>query len=207
MKALFVLSVVVPVSLLTTLRLTGILSERVAARETITLELVKREFGRPSQTMVLGDVLRSPYASSEVSGVLQLTVADYLEHTGAIHYDTVRIVVSINLTATNLNGSIESVNILFSEDSGRTRVNLDLSDFFLENLSLFEHTNYNSKALIGLTGVNHPGNIYFSATALWKLPSTVTQTEKMRVSYELVYYNGTFYKKVIQPFQIRVVGR
>lgn len=203
--SLALLSIVVPMSLLATFRLTGILKGPIKISETTTLEALKWEFERSSQTVTIEDMLRSSYSSNELSAALHLEVVDYLQHTGAIDYDSVRIVVSINST-TKPKVSMESVHVIIGEDSRDSRVNWDSSDFYFKNLSLIERTDY-AEAIVRLAGINHPSHIYFSATAFWKLPSLNIRTHQIEALYELTYYNGTAYKKIIQPFELRILER
>lgn len=211
--SLTLLSIVVPMSLLATFRLTGILQGPITISETTTLEALKWEFQRPSQTVTIDDELESSYSSEELSATLHIVAALYVENTATIDYDAVFMVVVINSTATSPNAFIENVYVAFHENYERSRVNWDGTEFYFDNLSLVERAEAGisrkdyAKAHIRLAGVNHPNNVYLSAIAIWKLRSPNTQTHQIEVVYELTYYNGTAYNKIIQQFQLKILGR
>lgn len=210
--SLTLLSIIVPMSLLATFRLTGILQGPVTISKTTTLETVKWEFQRPSQTVTLGDTLESSYTNDEISAAMHVILGSYIENTATIDYDAVSIAVVINSTTTNPNGFIENIYFVFSEDYRASKVELQETDFDIKNLSLVRKAEGingkdSIKAFIKLTGVNHPNNVYLLATAFWKLLTPNIQTHQMEVVYELTYYNGTAYKKIIQPFQQKIIGK
>ncbi len=209
MKALFILSIIVPVSLLVTLRLTGILQEPITISETITLETIEWEFQRPSQTVTLDDELKSSYSSDEISVAMRVLMGKYSDDDPAFNYDYVTIGVTANLTVTNLNSFVEGVYVVIRKDSQST-VNWMDTELHFENLSLAERVggySWNTHAYIKLTGVNHSSSVYLSAAFFWSLLTSNNQTHQMELAFELTYFNGTAYKKVIQPFQLKIIGR
>jgi len=209
LKALFVLCIVAPVGILISLRLTGILQEPTTISETITLETSKWEFQRPSQTVTLDDELKSSYSSDEISVIMRVLMGKYSDDDPAFASDFVTIRVTANLTVTNLNSFTESVDVVLRKDSQST-TDWTETEFSFENLSLAERVEgyrWNTQAYLKLTGVDHSSSVYFSAAVFWSLLTPNNQTHQMGLAFELTYFNGTAYNKVIQPFQLKLLGR
>jgi len=216
-KALFVLSIVVPVGLLTTLRLSGVLKGPITISETTTLKAVKWEFQRPvpDQSIDIYDNLDATYVDNGLSATFRLEIWKYIN--GSMSWippgDWVDMGIRINATIINPNGFVNGVNVIFRNDSRPSHVNLLRTYLKFSNLSLVdikEDRNLESytKAYIKLSAVNHQNRIYFSAFAHWNLLDASSDlTHQMELTYELTYYNGTAYNKIIQPFQLSVFGR
>lgn len=223
MKALFVLSIVVPVSLLATLRLTGILQGPIAIAETIASEAVKLEFERPSFFDVnIGKKLESLHTSDEASINVSLSVFDYNEAPNEYGSDFTEM--NTNLTANISNGYIQNVYLAFHENFTSSQV-----EFFeissdphhqlhkFDNLSIvgYAHTSNGSvkgnerlkgdeKAFIRLASINYPSSIYVRSPVRWILRSPNNQMHQMEMISEVTYFNGTVYKKIIQTFNVTI---
>jgi hypothetical protein len=195
---------------LTTFKLTGILQEP-STPENITLETIKWELERPNQFIYIDEKLKATYTSDEISSTFHVIIGAYDENSVAyLGADYVDMAVRMNSTITNPNGFIESVRIVLRKGSQPSLVDWLLTYLNFTNLSVIDlaHGGKNYQdAYIQLAGVNHTDRIYFSATAVWSLLTPNNQTHQMEAVYELTYYNGTVYKKIIQPFQLKIVGR
>lgn len=210
--SLTLLSIVVPMSLLAAFRLTGILRGPITISETTTLETIKWEFQRPDQFVYIDDRLEPSHSSEELLATFHIGVEVYLERTATIGYDAVFMRIMINSTATSPDAFIENVYVVFHENYERSKVNWDGTEFYFDGLSLVERAEAGitekdyAKAYIRLAGIDHPNNVYLSAIAIWKLRSPNTQNHQIEVICELTYFNGTVYKKIAQPFQLKIVG-
>jgi hypothetical protein len=76
------------------------------------------------------------------------------------------------------------------------------------NLSLLSYEHYMQgsglKAFVALAGVNQPKSFYFDGSVYWELESPYSQAHQMEVDVDVVYYNGTVFKEVIQPFLLSI---
>jgi len=212
-KAVLLLSIVVPVGLLATFKLTGLLGEPATIAETITLEPVEWEFERPYSYVVFDKLLRVPYSNNYLSGTFDFIVIDYAESVNVGFGDRVTLIIRLNLTGANSDVFIENVCFCFHEIYQGSRLYFQRSnvDFQFINLSLAEivdgfNGENNLKAFISLAGLNHPNNVYLHWTTLWTLHSLNTQDHELSATYEVTYYNGTAYNKIIQPFKVQIKG-
>lgn len=182
----------------------------ITIAENITLDPVEWTFQRPhpNQYMIIGDRLEPSYSNDELSATFLMWLSDYLPRVGSLNYDALWVRLDINATATNPNGFIESVHIAAYKDQ-ESKVGWQETDLYLENLSLVAQADgyrWDTQAYIKLAGVNHTSRVYATTTTLWKLLTPNTQSHQLEVAYEITYYNGTAYNKVVQPFQLNIVG-
>ena len=208
MKAFFILSIVVPVGLLTTLRLTGILKESLTIAETTTSETVEWEFQRPDNYLAIEKTLRVPFVQNGLSATFNLIIDQYVPATLVFRDDWVYVTMMMNFTVTNPHAFIESVSAAFSPDNQSLLEGFITRHYSAENLSLtgFSWSQREGLVQTSFEGTGQPRSAYLSAWDYWILiVGSTNQTHQLDVAYELTYYNGTAYNRVIQPFQIRVV--
>jgi hypothetical protein len=212
-KALLLLSIIVPVSLLTSFKLTGFLGEPATIKETITLEPVTWEYERPNQTVHLDNLLESSYSNNKILATMYLLIGEYAEDDSALVSDFITIRVKMNLTGADSDFSIENVYLIFRDIYKGSRLFFQRTntDFQCINLSLVKivdgiNGENNLKASINLAGLNHPNDVYLQWNTIWTLHSLNTQDHELSATYEVTYYNGTAYNKIVQPFQIRIKG-
>ncbi len=206
-KTAFLLSIIVPVSLLATFKLTGIIKEPLAP-ETIQLSPVRWEFPRPDGDVRINHTLKATHVIEGVSVDMYVILGVYL-HESISHnnLDYLTIGMGINLTATNPNCFIDNIYITFNRDSQPSFMDWLYTYFNFENLSIQGVSGSYQGAYVRLAGVNHPNVAYFKATAEWSLLTTNNQTHQTELTYEITYYNGTVYKKLIQPFDLKLTGK
>jgi hypothetical protein len=200
------LAVVLPISLVVVLQLTD---RGIVIAENTTLDPVEWTFQRPNEPVDILDKLNTTYASDGFSADMYVLIIRYENNSMFIgDYDYLRISIAINAATSNPNSYIESVYVVVQKDNesalGWVRLQLHL-----ENLSLVasaDAARWRTKAYIKLAGANHTGSVYTKATAEWSLITSNTQSHQMETAYEIVYYNGTAYNKVVQPFQLNIIG-
>jgi hypothetical protein len=201
------LAVVLPISLVVVLQLTD---RGIMIAENTTLDSVEWTFQRPNESVDILDKLNTTYASDGFSADMYVLIIRYENNSMFVgDYDYLRISIAINAATSNPNSYIESVYVVVQKDNesalGWVRLQLHL-----ENLSLVasaDAARWRTKAYIKLAGANHTGSVYAKAIAEWSLITPSTQSHQMEVAFEITYYNGTAYNRVVQPFQLNIVGR
>lgn len=207
LKAVFILFIVALVSLLTTLRFAGILQE--PTRESMTLEAIEWEFERPNQSVLVDNKLDATYAGNGFLLTMYIWIETYSENlqSGA-DYDYLTMWIMINASIQNPNSYIENVDVNLHKDNQST-VDWPETQCYLENLSLSVRLQgfwWRDDAYLRLAGVNKPDNVHLWAMAIWFLPTPNNQSHQMEATYELTYSNGTVRNKIVQPFQLKIVG-
>jgi len=105
------------------------------------------------------------------------------------------------------------VNISFQEEYMASRVGLyghehnAIPFIRLYNLSIIEDVDGLigvQKAYFTMRGVNKPTQASFWRVAEWLLCSPYNQSHSLKINIEFTYFNGKAYKKVVQPFILKV---
>jgi len=204
--SLALLSIIIPVGLLVTFRLTGVLQEplTITISETKTLEAVNWELERPAAMIGIRDTVKSFYNDMSLLMNSSIIVGHY---DSTSRYDSSYVTLVANVTALTSNGHIHSLNLTISEkDYPNTKINFfeehQLMKF--ENLSRTEFKDWARTVFVNLTGVNHPRGVSFFAPIDWVLYSFQHQVHTLEMIFEVTYYNGTAYKKIVQPFLLKI---
>ena len=211
MKALFVLSIVVPVSLLTTLRFVGVIREP-SVTEVMTLDTVKWSHVRPSDSLHFYDQVGAPYFDNGISADVHVLVIYYSESHSRSDDDYLRMLIVVNSTVTNLNGFIESVYVVFHKDLQPSFVDwiqtsLEFSNLSLVGLASGRTSEQGSKeAYVRLADDNRSTGAFFKGIAEWSLLTPNTQTHQIEATCEITYYDGAAHRKIARPFQLEILG-
>jgi hypothetical protein len=213
-KVLLIMSMVVPVGLLTTFRLTGILEEPATIAETITLEAVQWEFERPTCVVHFGDNIESSYFG-DVSINQTVFVDDYWPD--ACEYGGSPILkTNLSLTTALAEGHVESINVTFLDEYVNSTLSIpDLGSggkkhtrAVWDNLvaTAYRHRLQGvEKAFVNLESMDYPKMVYLRICPTWILRSPHNQTQRLTIRNEVTYFNGTSYKKVVQAFQLKLI--
>jgi len=185
----------------------------ITIAENTTLEPIVWAFQRPNdsvQFVSIDDKLNAPYVGDGLSANMYVMIGIY--HENALAYggcDHLSMLMAINATVGNAGGYIESVHVVAQKDQ-TSEVSWLGTLFDFENLSLADRADgyrRNTHAYIKLASVNHTSSVHAKATVEWNLLTPNTQSHQLEIAYEITYYNGTAYNKVVQPFQLNLVGR
>jgi hypothetical protein len=210
-KVIFVFPLIVLISLLIAFQLTGVLHGPFTISEEVTLKPVKWEGERPWDAYFRYHDHVKAYSENEIRLTHEVVVAEFLSdevHSGP---DTLDLV--INASATIESGFVSYVNITFWDDYEPSIVDFFLGDdlrfrSFADNMFVSRYMDYVTgtglKAFIEFKGENQPKNVSIGGVVAWLLRSPTNTTNLIDVNIETVYYNGTVYKKIAQPFQLKI---
>ncbi len=208
---LSLLAITVSMSLLATLFLTGVLEWPIAISETVTLEVIRWEFRRPEFEMPHMYVSIAEKVEALYDYILwvnpKIRVGTYVGDASGWLSSEIAMSVELNSTTTNPNVLLESVCIILRKDN-RSIVEWQESLTSLGNLLLVsssEGSPRDRELHVDLRSLNRSKGVFLSAPVMWSTMPPSNQTHQLDVSFEPVYYNGTVYKKVIQPFQLKFV--
>jgi hypothetical protein len=203
--SLTLLSIIVPVSLLATFRLTGILKEPITISQTITLESKEWEIERPNQTTSIEEDIATSYADDALTATMLVRIGVYVDTSAFVsRFDYMDVTVAIDLATTVPSCFIESIYVVFWEDWPASKLDWLRTSFEFENLSLMNLID-GMKPYIRLTGINHPSNAQFKTEAVWTFLTPKNQSHHIKAAYEITYYDGTTYKKIVQPFLLNII--
>jgi hypothetical protein len=202
-------SVFVVAAVLTIVLVVALNPKEITIAENTTLDPVEWTFQRPSGSVVILDKLNATYADGVSADmyVLMIRYENQSRFVGGRDYLTMSM--AINATTSNPSGFIESVHVVTQKDQQST-VDWHETSFDFENLSLAAQADgyrMNTQAYIKLAGANHTSSVHARTITHWYLLTQNTQSHQMEIAFEIVYYNGTAYNQVVQPFKLNIVGR
>jgi len=199
-------------SLLATFKLTGLIGQAQTISETKTLDMVTWERERPKYWIRLSDTINSSYADQELSLNCSIFVYSYADSwTGYITFWT-------NITASFLGGFATDLNVTFAESYAQSFIAFsdDLIDppyssgLRLTNMSFTGYSNHLSsdlKAFTQFTSVGKPNNVNVWINGIeWYFQSPWNRSHSMDLAIALTYFNGSAYKRVVQPFLLKMIG-
>jgi len=199
-------------SLLVAFRLSGVLREQPTISMTTVLDSVRCGFERPAGDLYIPCSMNSSYANEikldqEIIGIKFHRLDWWLDDSDDVFF-------TISMNASIQAGFPYSVNITIREEYENSRVYFDeISSwpgifYHPENLTLADYAEFlrgtGPKAFMTLVNNNFSKNVHFDGKIFWVLESSQNRTHSLEVALDVVYWNGTVYKKVVQPFFIEI---
>lgn len=217
-KTLFLLSIILPVGLLTTLKITGMIKEPLTIAETLEMAPVVWKCERPRITSnVPGDIIKVNYSDNEVSLTEFLELGEYDDGSGfwswqgtggpTIYIGAQELTVSVKSGFVDrlkfeLSEGYSASSAAFHESGGRSGSNLTMEKM-ADRLRNPQMLDANTKAFLSMVRVGNPNRVSMSeiseTSALYSLESPYNYTHQISITIEVVYFNGTVYKKLVQP--------
>ena len=178
---------------------------------TTTANTVKWGIERPGGSVDLSEEAVNTFSNDEISSVFNLSIFDYDESYGGMgSQDTFCMNVTASSQASS--GFIKNAYMVFEEDYGPSIFDWSESNVNwaeLQNLYMKEYADFgeldsagSEKAFARMEAVDNPQSTSFHAVAHWALYSPKNYTHLMNATLELVYFNGTVYKKLVQLIEL-----
>lgn len=213
------IGIIIPVSLLVTFKLTGILPSLTIA-ETFTADAVNWNMERPNDNFWLRENVENSYRSEEVLVRLNIFLDGYSEYWLAYGGRDL-INMNVSMTANVHDGWVERAYFVFHASYNQSIVVISSPDkcpgmySMLENLSITdwgygifkeERLKEGVNAFIDTVGTANPSRAYFNCPVDWVFKSPNNQTETLEIAVEITYFNGTAYKKAVLPMTLNTVA-
>ena len=201
------LSVILPISLLITFRLTGITPEPPTP-QIIMLETTNWQMERPSETTDFDWKIKKNYEGGEISVNICVNVAVYRENTHPLECpfygnDGIVLVTYVNATATR--GLIVSMSVKYCPMDANAVLTIGEDGMVLSNATLanIEKVAMNSnEAFVLAKTKNTPCNLRIQS--YWVFSDQNCEEHWLTVTSEVLYFNGTKYKKIAAPIILLV---
>lgn len=204
-KTLLILSIIIPVSLLTTFKLTGTI-QSPEVKETTELPTVTWNMTRPtSRLFVINKSVESFYKDETISLNFSLFVWDYVADDSWFgEFVEFRPKVMANVP----NGFINSLNIMFSPIDNNAFLDIikDKVGFFTEEHNLeiqsWKDSGETNQPYVKATAIGQPLDCYLLFTSHWIFLDRNEQDHLLTVTLSITYFNGQAYKKIVAPIEI-----
>jgi hypothetical protein len=193
LKAVFLISIALPIGCLAALKAAGILEPRVAA--TTTLEPIAWTYTRDyaSHHIPINESLISDYTENGADIQQRLIIWDYAS--GLVGQ---RLFIGLETQLSISSGFVERIKVSFL-DYGSSRLNLD--SLVVENLTSVKSVNARPNTYYYMIRNGYPSEAHFNMELTeWFLSSPESQENHLTITSEITYYNGTTYNEITQPF-------
>lgn len=202
------LSILIPISLLTTSRLTGIMYEPLAP-ETVQVDTVNWAAFRPSQDdETVFHITRNVYQDVSALIELNVTLCKYVENDQYWPFEgNDGFILVLTATADLSNGFVHSVVIRFcnSDSDAILAVHKDPDAMRLLNIDLKDIVDLKPTSSVTALGVNQPSSFMLELFPLWVFYDQNNVSHQMTVTLETIYFNGANYLEIVMPIQLEVV--
>lgn len=204
------LSIIVPVGLLATFRLTGVIKEPPKP-ETVTVEAVSWNMSRPTGTLLIDMWVENFYKDLAASVNLRVHVAKYYENDPfypAESNDYVKLWINADMNVTS--GFVYSMIIGFS----RTETDALLKIYEASDSRRLENLEETDTRLLGTDkreahfdaySFNQPKNSFLGITVAWVFLDRNNTEHEITVTLEATYYTGSAYQKVVIPMRLEAL--
>lgn len=203
-KSILLLSMILPIALFTGLKVTGITP--TPEPETITLAPRVWQFNRTPDFTIINQSLTATYGDNS-SQMSFLVLADGLFPATPVM--STYIDLGLEFTATPLTSgfSVASVLVYFGSDIQPSATELDLLSMSIENLTVRSMVVSGEQAGVLLLGnVSQGSGCHFFVVAFWWLFAPDNVTCQRQVNFEVTYFNGTAYERIVQSFDLTLFG-
>ncbi len=205
--ALSLMAVVLPVSLLATLRLTGILPEPPKP-ETITVGSVEWEIQRPQKYVDIKDVVENTYSNDSVSITVRTSIHDYHENgLRDPYWGRDGIGFTLNVSATALKGFFTSIVVEFLPSDGNSTIYITQTFSRYQNAAVTRIEGIGTSA--GVTCIEakvlgSPCGLHIPVE--WIFKDQNADNHHLKVNFVVTYSDGLTYREAVMPIILDVIA-
>jgi hypothetical protein len=203
MKALFVLSIVAPIGLLATFRLTNLSPQQRLYPQTVTAQEVVWNISRPTIETDIAEEVVNSYSDNIAIVSFNVFVVEY-ETSYLLGWspDSHGLVLILTGTANVSEGFIHSIIIRFSKLDSDSDVDIadDPDAIVTNNVELGRVFDWQPDSYVEGYGVSQPGYCKLMINSRWAFFDNERISEHhVSINLEVTYSDGTGYQRVIVP--------
>jgi hypothetical protein len=201
-KVFLLLSMIVPIGLFTGLKLT---ETSQLAMEITTLNPVSWQFTKTSGYTYIADEPNAIYADNTCQMNFSVAFGAYVPSDSGLALYRLPIGIFLVVTSLSRDFSVRSLLVNFGNDPQPSAILVDPTVWSFQNLSLVSYSS-GEEASVQLAGNSSSVGVNCQVYAIWNLfvPNNVTNSRE--VTYEVTCFNGTAYERIIQPFDLTLLG-
>ena len=204
--SLSLLAIILPISILTTLKFSGLLVQ--PQPETITLKSANWTIERPSYHTTIGQKFKNEHLTDEIVAEISIHVQQYWEKGLTPPFggrDGFSFEIGVNTTICQ--GSGVSLAIKCHITNGNSTVYISNQFLYSHNVSIFEIKQIgsnDSEACLKALILKSPN--FIKAQCHWAFNDDDLQNHTLSVSLEVLYFNGVLYRKIVLPLNLSVIS-
>ena len=205
--SLAILGILVPVGLLVTFRITGILQEPIAAPENITVEAVSWQMDRPSKTLEFSSQrVENSYINNDVSVGIGVQIHAYRDDSLSLPFDgRDGVEFGVYVNATFEPGLAASFAVRFCPIDYNAVVFVSQQALVTDNITVTRMKQISTDAEAYILAKATSSSCYLSTQVYWVFKAQNIEDHQLKVVLEFTYRNISFYKKVVLPIVLEMV--
>ena len=202
------LSIILPVGLLISFRLTGILPEP-SQPQIIEVETIGWNISKQKTSVTLNEIVESHYENDDVDGSVNFTIIIGTYHVGDPSYDYDDwLDLAIHCSANTNSTIIYLVKINFSQTDSASSFRISKDPDRVETLNLDMSTHDSEATSTGegyvvAKATNQTNHVFLGVVADWGFFNKEAN-HAITVTLETTIFNGTAYVKPVIPILLRV---
>ncbi len=209
MASLTLLSIMLPIGLLATFRVIGVVREPPKT-ETFTVETVAWNMIRPSQISVLGNTASNSYADVKASVDFKVNVVGYRENWDFFWFDDVDVVdLRILASSSVTDGYITRMNVKFSGIDDLADLSIERADESMElrHLEVNRISEGSSEASFETTSVQKPQTGSLSILTFWVFSDTNSKDHWATITLEVTFFTEGMFKEMRIPLLLGILAK
>jgi hypothetical protein len=173
----------------------------------IMLAPVTWQFNRTSApSTVIDQTLNAAYAENAAELAFSVQLGSYREPGPEPTY-TLNFEINFSAEAMSSEFSVKSVLLTFGNDSQPSQIWLPSELMSLENLTLKASADGYEAGALWLGSNTQDGiGCQLSARGYWFLETPNSVSSHRQIDLQTIYYNGSAYERVTQPFDLTLLG-
>lgn len=195
-KVILLVCVVVSVGFLAAWQ-TGLIGQ--PSTETINIKPVAWEFAHPTGDLQINQWQNASFVDNVCSLGFAIVVGNYAPLDS---YGTLMFLTSADISGESSDFYVKTASVSIVNLTGSFGVEVLQTQINFENLSLAGvGVNY-----VRFVGNGHPKSAHLSAVAMWTVNPPANLTCQATAVLEVVYFNGTMFRQILQPFNLLLNG-
>ena len=210
-EAVLLFSVIVPIGLLATFRLTGVLHGPPTISRTTTADMAYWNMSRPAGILNIEEKITNTYHEDAFSSSLNIHLCTYIENDGLYFYNDDVLWFSLTANANTSFGFIYSMHIESSETDKYAKLHFDEQE--LDSTELYNLTQkrvvdgtYLQKAVFEAISIGQPKECALKmGSRVWVFFDENNLDHWVTITLEIVYFDGAIYRQVSIPIRLGIL--
>jgi len=210
-EAVLLFSVIVPIGLLATFRLTGVLHGPLTISRTTTADTVYWNMSRPAGILNIEEKITNTYHEDAFSSSLNIHLWTYVENKEMYSYNDDVLWLSLTANANTSFGFIYSMHIESSETDEYAV--LDFGEHFSGSTELYNLTqkkvvdgSHLQKAVFEAISIGQPKECELKmGSRVWVFFDENDLDHWVTITLEIVYFDGAIYRQVSIPIRLGIL--
>lgn len=179
---------------------TGLIGQ--PSTETINIKPVIWEFAHPTGDLQINQWQNASFVDNACSLAFNIVIGDYITTDSS---GTLLFLTRADISGKSPNFYVKTASVSFANLTGSFGLEIQQTQINFENLSLAWQVGAGADS-VGFVGNSSSKSAYLSVLAYWDVKPPANLTCQATAVLEVVYFNGTMFRQIFQPFNLILKG-